>query len=140
MQNIPYSNWTIDVLLPQLAFEDNLRVTVKGIIDDFHGQLNDNFNTLLEAFVLLTPQRVCVTCKSLRALDEFRSLGLTFRGIPINTFLPCSRFRWVNVTRLSYGISDEVVKALDYEAGDEMDPPPKAVLALRSHPTFHVGT
>ena len=113
MPNIPYSNRTIDVLLPQLAFEGNPRATVKGIIDDFHGQLKDNFNTLLEAFVLLGPQRVRVTCKSPHALEEFRNLGLTFRGFPIDKFLPCSRFRWVNVTRLSYGISDDVVvKAL----------------------------
>ena len=109
MPRIPYSNRTADVQLPRLSREGQPRVTVKGLIDDFEAQLGDFFPNI-EALVLLGQTKVRVTCTTARALEEFTHRGVTFRGHPV-LFVPCARFKWVNVTRLSYGVPDEVVTA-----------------------------
>ena len=44
----------------------------------------------------------------LRNLEEFCNLGLSFRGTPV-VVRPCRKAKWVNVTRLSYGIPDDVI-------------------------------
>ena len=103
----PYSNRTADVQFPRLSLEGQPRVTVEGVIDDFEGQLGDFFPNL-EALVLLGQTKVPVTCRTARALEELTHRGLTFRSHP-DVFVPCSKFKWVNVTRLSYGVSDEAV-------------------------------
>jgi hypothetical protein len=105
---IPYANRTVDIDLPVVAGQP--RVTVKSVMDEFLGQMPDNFSTLLEAFVLLSPRRVRVTCRSALAIEEFCHSGLTFRDAPI-VVRPCKSAKWVNITRLSYGVSAEVVTA-----------------------------
>ena len=70
----------------------------------------DNFSTLLEAFVLLSPHRVRITCHCALAMEEFCHSGLTFRDASI-VMRPCKSAKWVNITCLSYGVSAEVITA-----------------------------
>lgn len=104
---IPYANRTADVELP--VVEGQPKVTVKLIIDSFRGHFPSNFIELFEAFVLMSPKRVRVTFKSPRALEDVQHSGLDFRGQPV-IVRPCRTAKWVNVTRLSYGIPDEALK------------------------------
>ena len=104
---IPYANRTVDIDLPSV--EGQPKITVKGIIDDFSKQLPENFNTLLEAFVLLSPRRVRVTCRSPRAMEEFCHSGLSFNSHPI-TIRPCKTAKWVTLSRLSYGIPEDAIR------------------------------
>ena len=67
------------------------KVTVKVVIDAFRDQLPSNFAELFEAFVLLSPRKVRVTCCSPRRLEE---VGLTFQNTPV-TFHPCKTAKWV---------------------------------------------
>ena len=53
-----------------------------------------------------------MTCKSARAFEEFKNSGVSFRGSLIQ-IRPCRSAKWVNLTRLSYGIQQEaIVEAL----------------------------
>ncbi len=73
---------------------------------------SDNFNESFEAFVFMAPGRFCVTCKSVRKLEAAENYGYVVRGLPV-TFKPVSLYKWVNVTRLSYGVpDDEISKTL----------------------------
>ena len=84
------------------------KITVKSIIDDFRSQLPSNFEGLFEAFVLLSPKKVRVTCRNNRALEDVCNLGLTYRNSPV-TFRPCRSAKWVNITRLSYGVPNKAI-------------------------------
>lgn len=107
---IPFANRTADVLIPAVAGQP--KVTVKSVIDEFQRQFPEGFQELFEAFVLLSPRLVRVTCKSSRAFEEFKNSGVSFRGSLIQ-FKPCRSAKWVNLTRLSYGIQQEaIVEAL----------------------------
>ena len=106
---IPYANRTADVDLP--AKPDQPKVTVKAVIDDFRSQLPSNFTDLFEAFVLLLPWKVRVTCRTPFKLEEVGHLGLTFRESPV-TIRPCRAAKWVNVTRLSYGVPNEALETV----------------------------
>ena len=103
---IPFANRTADVDLPVAPGQP--KVTVKIVIDAFREQLPSNFAELFEAFVLLSPRKVCVTCRTPRRLEELLHLGLTFRNTPV-TFHPCKTAKWVNITRLSYGVPPEAI-------------------------------
>lgn len=105
---IPFANRTADVDLP--AVPGQPKVTIKSVIDDFRAQLPSNFEMLFEAFVLLSPRKVRVTCRTPRALEEVQHLGLAYRNSAV-TFHPCRTARWVNVTRLSYGVPNEAIQA-----------------------------
>ena len=58
---IPFANRTADVDLSAVPVQP--KVTVKVVIDDFREQLPSNFSELFEAFVLLSPRKVRVTCR-----------------------------------------------------------------------------
>ena len=103
---IPFANRTADVELS--AAPRQQKVTVKSIIDDFRSQLPSNFEALFEAFVLLSPKKVRVTCRNSRALEQVSHLGLSFRNTPV-VFRPCRSAKWVNITRLSYGIPEQAI-------------------------------
>ena len=103
---IPFANRTADVDLPVAPGQP--KVTVKIVIDAFREQLPSNFAELFEAFVLLSPRKVRVTCRTPRRLEELLHLGLTFRNTPV-TFHPCKIVKWVNITRLSYGVPPEAI-------------------------------
>ena len=105
---IPFANRTADVDLPAAIGQP--KVTIKNVIDDFRAQVPSNFAALFEAFVLLSPRKVRITCRSPRALEEAQHLGLAFRNKGV-TFHPCRTAKWVNVTRLSYGVPSEAVQA-----------------------------
>ena len=96
-----------DIDLP--AAPGQPKVTIKGIIDCFRDQVPNNFPELFEAFVLLSPRKVRVTCRNLRVLEEVQQLGLTFRT-KLVTFYPSRTAKWVNVTPLSYGVPDEALQ------------------------------
>lgn len=105
---IPFANRTADVDLP--AAPGQPKITIKNVIDDFRAQVPSNFTALFEAFVLLSPRKVRVTCRTPRALEEVQHLGLAFRNSAV-TFHPCRTAKWVNVTRLSYGVPNEALQA-----------------------------
>ena len=105
---IPFSNRMADVDLP--VTPGQAKVTVKSVIDSFWEQLPNHFSDLFEAFVLLSPRKVRVTCRSPRALEEVQHRGLLFRNNAV-TFNPCRTAKWVNVTRLSYGIPNDAIQA-----------------------------
>ena len=79
---------------------------MKAVIDEFKRQTPVGFSHLFEAFVLLSPHGVGVTCKMAMKLEEFCHLGLTFRDNLV-VVRPCKTVKWVNLARLSYGISNE---------------------------------
>lgn len=103
---IPFANRTVDITLPQSPTSS--KVTIKEVIDDFYKQLPDKFSPLMEAFVLMSPRLVRVTCKTARAAEELNHSGLTFRGSPI-TICPCVHGKWIHLTRLSYGVPQESI-------------------------------
>ena len=105
---IPFANRTADVDLPSVPGQP--KVTIKVVIDSFRDQVPNNFEALFEAFVLLSPRKVQVTCKSSRALEDVSHLGLSFQDSPM-TFNPCRSAKWVNITRLSYSVLNEAVTA-----------------------------
>ena len=90
------------------AVEGRPKVTVKSVIDSFRGQVPSNFSDLFEGFVLLSPRKVRVTCRTPRALEEVQNLGLDYHGQHV-VFRPCRTAKWVNVTRLSYGIPNDAL-------------------------------
>ena len=96
----------MDVELPFTVAQP--KITVKSIIDDFRSQLPSNFEGLFEAFVFLSPKKVRVTCRNNRALEDVCNLGLTYRNSLV-TFRPCRPAKWVNITRLSYGVPNEAI-------------------------------
>lgn len=107
---IPFANRTADIDLP--AAPGQPKVTVKSVIDAFREQVPNNFEALFEAFVLLSPRKVRVTCRNTRALEDVCNLGLEFRNSPVQ-IKPCRSAKWVNVTRLSYGVPhDTIMEAL----------------------------
>ena len=103
---IPFSNRTVDVELPNT--QGQAKVTVKNIMEDFHRQTGDNFPKLFEAFVLLSPRKVRITCRTALNMEEVCHFGLTFRDVRL-TFNPVRTAKWVNITRLSYGIPNEAI-------------------------------
>ena len=106
---IPHVNRTCDVVLS--AHTEANKINVKEVIDDFRGQVED-YTSVFEAIVLMAPDRFRVTFKGARKMEAAEHSGLTVRGFPV-TFRPVSRYTWVNVTRLSYGVPDEEIsKAL----------------------------
>ena len=108
VMRIPFANRTADVDLP--AVQGQPKVTVKAVFDAFRDQVSRDFETLFEAFVLLSPRKVRITCRSPRALEEVIHLGLAFRNSPV-IFHPCRTAKWVNITRLSYGVPQEAISA-----------------------------
>ena len=127
---IPFANRTVDVDLPYV--DGQPRVTVKGVMDEFLKQMPENFNTLLEAFVLLSPRRVRITCRTSHAMEEFCHSGLAFRDSPI-VIRPCKSAKWVNLTRLSYGVPAEVVS-------EALQPYGKVIqVKMDSYHGVHVG-
>ena len=58
--------------------------------------------------MLLSPKKVRVTCRNSRALKQVSHLGLSFRNSPV-VFHPCRLVKWVNITRLSYGIPEQAI-------------------------------
>ncbi len=105
---IPYINRSSDVILSsQLDAKD---VNIREVIDDFRSQSPDDFDSLFEAFVMMAPGRVRITCKSARKLEIAENFGFVVRGLPA-TFKPISSFKWVNITRLSYGVPEEAIRA-----------------------------
>ena len=99
---IPFANRTADIDLP--VVQGQPKATVKSVIDVFREQVPNNF----EAFVLLSPRKVRVTCRSMRALEDVCNLGLEFRNSHV-VIKPCRSAKWVNVTRLSYGVPNDVI-------------------------------
>ena len=106
---IPYINRSSDVILSsQLDAKD---VNIREVIDEFRSPSPDDFDTLFEAFVMMAPGRVRITCKSARKLEIAENFGFVVRGLPA-TFKPISSFKWVNITRLSYGVPEEAIRAV----------------------------
>jgi hypothetical protein len=102
---IPFINRTVDIILSdRLEFWD---VNVREVIDEFQSQCDD-FHAMFEAFVLMAPGRYRVTCKSSRKLQAAEAMAFTVRGLPVE-FQPISSFKWVNITRLSYGVPEQEV-------------------------------
>ena len=106
MMRIPFANRTVDVTLPIAPAQAKVRV--KAVMDEFKRQTPVGFRHLFEAFVLLSPHDMRVTCKTAMKLGEFCHLGLTFRDNLVVVW-PCKTVKWVNLTRLSYGISNEAL-------------------------------
>ena len=103
---IPHLNKTVDILLSERI--DACTVNVREVIDDLRGQV-ENYTAVFEAVVLMAPGRFRVTFKSSRKMEVAENSGLHVRGLPVD-FVPVSQFKWVNVTRLSYGIPDEEIR------------------------------
>ena len=107
---IPHLNKMVDILLSERI--DARTVNVREVIDDLRGQVED-YTAVFEAVVLMAPGRFRVTFKSSRKMEVTENSGLLVRGLPVD-FVPVSQFKWVNVTRLSYGIPDvEIRKVLE---------------------------
>ena len=103
---IPHINKTVDVVLSEHIEAHN--VNVREVIDEFRGQVDD-YTAVFEAVVLMAPGRFRVTFRSSRKMEAAEHSGLVVRGYPVE-FVPVSQYKWVNVTRLSYGIPDEEIR------------------------------
>jgi hypothetical protein len=107
---IPFVNRTCDIVLPNdLEAKD---INVREVIDELRSQC-DTFTDLFEAVVFMAPGRFRLTCKSARKLEVAERMGFLVRGCPVE-FRPISTFKWVNITRLSYGIPEvEISRTLE---------------------------
>ena len=99
---IPYINRTCDVVLSDLL--DHKDIRVREIINELQSQF-DNYTELLEAVVFMAPGRFRLTCKSSRKMENLEHTGFHIRGHPVE-FVPVTKFKWVNISRLSYGVPD----------------------------------
>ena len=76
---IPFLNRSTDIVFsPQLEARD---VNVREVIDELQSQFED-FNSVFEAVVLLSPGRYRVTCKSSRKLEIFSPLAFWYGVLP----------------------------------------------------------
>ena len=100
---VPFLNQTFDFLLSDLL--EARDVNVRVVIDAFKSQC-EQFSDCIEAIVLISPGRFRVTCKSSRKLEIIQNMDFTVRDFP-GTFQSVSSAKWVNATRLSYGVPDE---------------------------------
>ena len=103
---IPFINKTVDVLIPQPI--EARTVNVREVIDEFRGQVDD-YTSFFEAIVFMAPGRFRVTFKSARKMEIAMNSGLVVRGHPVE-FKSVSPYKWVNITRLSYGIPDVAIQ------------------------------
>ena len=101
---IPYINRTCDVVLSDLL--DHKDIRVREIQSQF-----DNYTELLEAVVFMAPGRFRLTCKSSRKMENLEHTGFHIRGHPVE-FVPVTKFKWVNISRLSYGVPDTDISKL----------------------------
>ena len=99
---IPYINPTCYVVLSDLL--DHKDIRVREIVNELQSQF-DNYTELLEAVVLMAPVRFRITCKSSRKMENLEHTGFHVRGHPVD-FVPVTKFKWVNILRLSYGVPD----------------------------------
>ena len=103
---IPFIYKTVDVLLPEpIEARD---VNVCEVIDEFRGQVED-YTSFFEAIVFMAPGRFRVTFKSARKTEIAKNSGLIVRGYPVE-FKSVSPYKWVNITRLSYGIPEVAIQ------------------------------
>ena len=102
---VPYVNRTSDILLSDQL--DIHQVNVREVIDEFRSQTND-FKEMFEAFVYMAPGRFRVNCKNAGKLEVAENFGYAVRGLPV-TFKAVSLYKWVNISRLSYGILDDAI-------------------------------
>ena len=80
---IPFINRSVDFMLSdQIEARD---VNVREVIDEIRGQFQD-YTSIFEAVVLISPGRYRVTCKSSRKLAIVEEASFTVRGLPINSF------------------------------------------------------
>ena len=111
---IPYVNRTVDVILStQLEARD---VNVREVIDELKSQFN-GYADIFEAVVLVSPGTYRITCKSSRKLELFEAAGFFVRGLPVEV-KPINSFKWVNISRLSYGVPEDAVRAALAPYGD----------------------
>ena len=103
---IPFINKTVDVLIPEPI--EARTVNVREVIDEFRGQVED-YTSFFEAIVFMAPGRFRVTFKSARKMEIAMNAGLIVRGYPVE-FKSVSPYKWVNITRLSYGIPDVAIQ------------------------------
>ena len=104
---IPFLNRTADIILSENV--EACDINVREVIEEFQGQC-DNFRATFEAFVYMAPGCFRITCRGARKLETAENFGYTIRGWPV-VFKPISSFKWVNVTKLSYGVPDEAISA-----------------------------
>ena len=103
---IPFINKTVDILIPEpIEARD---VNVREVIDEFRGQVDD-YTSFFEAIVFMAPGRFRVTFKSARKMEIAQNSGLIVRGYPVE-FKSVSPYKWVNITRLSYGIPEAAIQ------------------------------
>ena len=102
---IPYINKTVDVIISEHI--EARTVNVREIIDEFRGQV-DEYTSFFEAVVFMGPGRFRVTFKSACKMGIAMHAGLIVRGYPVE-FKSVSPYKWVNVTRLSYGIPEVAI-------------------------------
>ena len=57
---------------------------------------------------MMAPGRCCVTFKGARKIEVAEHTSLTVQGLPVE-FRPVSKYTWINVTHLSYGVPDEEI-------------------------------
>ena len=103
---IPFINKTVDVLLPEQI--EARTVNVREVIDEFRGQVDD-YTSFFEAIVFMAPGRFRVTFKSARKMEIAMNTRLIVRAFPVE-FKSVSPYKWVNITRLSYGIPDVAIQ------------------------------
>ena len=103
---IPFINKTVDILIPESI--EARTVNVREVIDEFRGQVDD-YTSFFEAIVFMAPGRFRVTFKSARKMEIAKNSGLVVRGFPVE-FKSVSPYKWVNITRLSYGIPEVAIQ------------------------------
>ena len=104
---IPHINKTVDVDVVLSEHIESRNVNVREVINEFRGQV-ENYTAVFEAVVLMAAGRFRVTFRSSSKMEAAEHSGLVVWGFPVE-FVLVSQYKWVNVTRLSYGIPDEEI-------------------------------
>ena len=100
---IPFANRAATAVLPSLALASRKPATVKEVIEDFSKQVPPPYKKCIECVQLIKGKSLRVYFPSSNIVEEIVHDGLCFRGHPV-VFKAPSKFRWVTILDLPYGI------------------------------------
>ena len=105
---VPFANRAATAVLPSLALGARKPATVKEVIEDFAKQVPPPYKKCIECVQLIKGKTLRVYFPSSNIMEEIVHDGLCFRGHPI-VFKAPSKFRWVTILDLPYGIPHAVI-------------------------------
>lgn len=105
---VPFANRAATAVLPSLALASRKPASVKEVIEDFSKQVPPPYQKCIECVQLIKGKTLRVYFPSSNIMEEIVHDGLCFRGHPV-VFKAPSKFRWVTILDLPYGIPHAVI-------------------------------